>query len=158
VLSNLPRTRPQRATARREAARSTAANADHSESNGRVAAAEGAGQDGRAEPKAARAPAKPRKRATGSTTRRAGAAGANKGKAAKPGKAASRPASAAPEQETVPRQGFESEGDRLTGPVAPPGAAELLAGAGEALSEIARVGVSAGERVVRDLLSRLPGS
>jgi hypothetical protein len=40
--------------------------------------------------------------------------------------------------------------------VAPPGGAEIVATAAEIVTELARAGVSAGERVVRDLFSRLP--
>jgi hypothetical protein len=56
----------------------------------------------------------------------------------------------------VPPQGFESDGDRLTGPVAPPGMTELLAGVSEAVNEVAKAGISAGERIVRELLGRMP--
>jgi hypothetical protein len=70
-----------------------------------------------------------------------------------PGRAA-RPQATAPEP--VPRQGFESEGDRASGPVQPPGGAELLATAAEIVSELAKAGMSAGERLVKDVLSRLP--
>ncbi len=54
-----------------------------------------------------------------------------------------------------PRQGFESEADRVSGPVAPPGGAELLATAAEVVSEIAKAGIATGERLLRDVLSRL---
>jgi hypothetical protein len=56
----------------------------------------------------------------------------------------------------VPKQGFECEGERASGPVQPPGGAELLASAGEIFSEVAKAGLSTGERLFRDVLSRLP--
>lgn len=61
-------------------------------------------------------------------------------------------------EETVPKQGFEceGEGERASGPVQPPGGAELLASAGEIFSEVAKAGLSTGERLFRDVLSRLP--
>jgi hypothetical protein len=53
-------------------------------------------------------------------------------------------------------QGFESESDRARGPVHPPGGAELVASAAEVLGELAKSGLSTGERLLKDLLSRLP--
>jgi len=59
--------------------------------------------------------------------------------------------------EPVPRQGFEAEPDSLGGPVQPPGGTELIASAAELAGELAKAGVTAGARLVKDLLSRLPG-
>jgi len=53
-------------------------------------------------------------------------------------------------------QGFASDGDRGHGPVAPPGGAEFLATAAEIVNELTKAGVSTGERLLRDALSRLP--
>jgi hypothetical protein len=102
VLSNLPRTRPQRSSPRRAAARKATTS-----------------------PKRARSA---------------------------PKRAASVPAAAAP----VPRQGFECEGERASGPVQPPGGTELVAGAAELIGELAKAGFSTGERLFKDVLSRLP--
>jgi hypothetical protein len=132
VLSNLPRTRPQRSTARRTAARK-------------------AGASGAA--------------ATRSTPSTNGRSAATKAKSAKtpaksPTKARSRPAakraSAAPRVEPVPMQGFESESDRARGPVHPPGGAELMSSAAEIVGELAKAGFTTGERLLKDVLSRLP--
>jgi hypothetical protein len=60
-------------------------------------------------------------------------------------------------QEAAPRQGFETDGNAASGPVQPPGGAELLGSAAEILAELARGGLSSGERLLRDALSRLPG-
>jgi len=68
------------------------------------------------------------------------------------GRAASASAAAAP----VPRQGFECEGERATGPVHPPGGAELVASVAEIIGELAKTGFSTGERLLKDALSRLP--
>jgi hypothetical protein len=105
ILSNLPRTRPQRATARRTAARKATASTT------------------------AAAPAKPRARRAPVPT---------------------------PDVEPVPLQGFESEHDRARGPVHPPGGVELVASAAEIVGELAKAGLSTGERLLKDLLSRLP--
>jgi hypothetical protein len=144
VLANLPRTRPQRSTPRRTAARSAGGTASKPASPRKAAGAaskapasstakaRSATKSGKTKP-APRAPAKPR------------AASAPK-----------RPPRPRPVSEAVPRQGFESEGDRASGPVQPPGGAEFLATAAEIVSELTRAGVSTGERLVRDILSRLP--
>jgi hypothetical protein len=122
----------------------------------------------------------PRARPQRSTARRAaarrqtarnGAAGAQaQAKPAKPAKAkasaarqpkrrSSPPRPAPPKvDERVPRQGFESELDRARGAVEPPGSAELVASAAELIGELARGGLSRGERLLRDALSWLPRS
>jgi len=46
--------------------------------------------------------------------------------------------------------------DRATGPVQPPGGAELISSAAEIFSELARSGLSTGERLLKDALARLP--
>ena len=99
VLANLPRTRPQRSSARRDASRKAA-------------------------------PAKQRATKTKSATM--------------------------PLQDPAPRQGFESESDSLSGPVQPPGGADLLASAAELAGELTKTGLSAGGRLLKDVLSRLP--
>ena len=58
----------------------------------------------------------------------------------------------------MPRQGFECEGDRASGPVSPPGGLELLASAAELFGEFAKSGIIGGERLLRDVLPGLPGS
>jgi hypothetical protein len=141
VLGNLPRTRPQRASARRDAARGAAT----------AAAAKG--------PPAPRAPASKR---PDTEARAAKPAKARKPKAVRASAAGERARASARRDATArgregaPRQGFESEGERVTGPVQPPGGAELLATAAEIVGELARAGASTGERLVKDVLSRLP--
>jgi hypothetical protein len=137
VLANLPRTRPQRATARRAAAR-------------RSGEAEVAAET-------AMTPAEHRTPARGPLVKGTPA------KPAKPRAKLAKGAGRAPSRrlravEPVPRQGFESEGDRASGPVAPPGGIELLASAAELLGELAKAGVSSTERLLRDFVSRLPGA
>jgi len=120
VLANLPRTRPQRATPRRAAARD----------NARAAA-----------------PARGRARAHGSAARAKGRAGAGPVPRAK---------TAEGRRQTAPVQGFESESEAATGSVQPPGAVELLASAAEVVSELTKAGLSRSERLLKDLVSRLP--
>ena len=68
-----------------------------------------------------------------------------------------RPRARAPSPWSRPRaRASRANRSRATGPVQPPGGAELVAGAAEIVGELARAGVSAGERVLKDLFSRLP--
>ena len=132
VLANLPRTRPQRSSARRAAARESA----------RAAGGNGA-----------RAPAgpAPAKRAR-PTSKRAG--GSTRPAQTRPSAAAERARSRP--QQAAPRQGFETEPQAARGSVQPPGGAELVASAAELVGELAKAGLSRGERAIRDLLGRLP--
>jgi len=130
VLANLPRTRPQRSSPRRAAARkTTAARASATQA---PAGAAKRSQNGPSKPTSSRAPAAKRAR---SAPKRAG-----------------RPVSI---EDPSPRQGFECDGESMTGTVAPPGGAELLVSAAELVGELAKASVSSGERVLKDVLSRL---
>jgi hypothetical protein len=115
VLANLPRTRPQRASARRVAARDGA----------RATAPRGSARDS--------AP-----RATKTTP------------------TATRAKTAPKRQQTAPLQGFECDSEAATGSVQPPGAIELLGSAAEVVGELAKAGVSRSERLLKDVISRLP--
>jgi hypothetical protein len=108
----------------------------------------------------------PRTRPQRTSARRAAsrAAETRVARTAKPRKAASRPASKRkpavnhrPVDEPAPRQGFEAEPDSLAGSVQPPGGTELVASAAELAGELAKSGVTAGARLLKDFLSRLPG-
>jgi hypothetical protein len=161
VLSQLPRTRPQRASARRAAARESRAPAPATPES---AAGQTAAPERKSRPKSTS------KRATAAKRPRAGEGAAAKPKPSASKRTGAAPKSAAPgrerrtasgasaraREEEVPSQGFATEGERVSGPVAPPGGPELFATAAEIVSELARAGVSTGERVVRDVLSRLP--
>ena len=157
VLSKLPRTRPQRSTPRRVAARaaSAAAAAPATEparaaSTTQAAIAAPARSNGRPSPRAksatARAPKKPAGASSSAAGRRARGAGTR----------TARSAAAAASIEPAPRQGFESETERANGTVHPPGGADLVASAAEIVGELAKAGVSKGERLFKDVLSRLP--
>jgi hypothetical protein len=158
VLANLPRTRPQRSSARRAAARTTSATppAAPTSTRGRSAsrgtapkASERAPAKARpARAKTGQAPAKARKTVAPSPTPAA--------KASAPAKPRAKRAKPAPADTSVPRQGFESDFDRASGPVAPPGGAELVATAAEIFGELAKAGISTGERLLKDVLTRLP--
>jgi hypothetical protein len=147
VLANLPRTRPQRATARRTAARSPGpSSSEPSDAPSLPEPSDAAASDVAATSAAKLASRGPRSRAA-----KAPASGTKR--ASKPRTRSARPR---PVAEEVPRQGFESEEERATGSVAPPSGIELLGTAAEALGEIAKAGLSGGERLLKDVLSRLP--
>jgi hypothetical protein len=171
VLSNLPRTRPQRSTARRTAARKATAEAAKptrvraqakakakpAKSRVQASSAKAATPSGKAKP-ASETKAAPRtsaRRTPASATRTPLVKTATSSKASTPQSKA--PKRATPlVDESVPRQGFESDMDRASGPVQPPGGAELVATAAEIVSELAKAGVSTGERLFKDLLGHLP--
>jgi hypothetical protein len=140
VLSNLPRTRPQRSSPRRAAARKASA---------------AAATAGTAPARANGRPAASAKAAVKSVSQ---APAAERGTPApkRPRTASKRPARPQDAGERVPRQGFECESERASGPVAPPGGTELIASAAEIISELAKAGLSSGERLLKDVISRLP--
>ncbi len=147
VLSQLPRTRPQRSSPRRAAARRASAAAQE-------ATAASARSNGRATAAAAKAAPKT------ATAAKAAPKGAKATAKAAPKRAVKRPIKSTTKPfvvaEPAPRQGFECEGERTNGSVHPPGGAELVASAVEIVGELAKVGISTGERLLKDVLSRLP--
>jgi hypothetical protein len=150
VLANLPRTRPQRATARRAAAR---------RSDGPGASANGADSALATKPpaKAKARTARASKPAASSAGQRAKRPAPGPARQVKRAPAAARSRRAAPIVDPAPRQGYECLEERATGAVAPPGGADLVNTAIEAFGELAKAGLSSGERLLRDVLSRLPG-
>jgi hypothetical protein len=184
VLANLPRTRPQRSSARRAAARGTAASNGHPAAG---AATKAATKPARKHARVKVAATKPRRQTTsapketartssptsgptatnapaasaeakssrGSTQRPSSAVRARRERAAKRPAAPPRPLAS---EEPAPRQGFECESERADGPVQPPGGTELVASAAEIVGELAKAGLSVGERLFRDVFSRLPGN
>ncbi len=138
VLVNLPHTRPQRSSPRRAAARKAAAGASAEQ----------------------RTPGRPAARSRiGGGTAKSGAhrATSSRPAAGKP-KSAPKRASGPRRRDAAPRQGFESDGESMHGSIQPPGGAELVASAAEIVGELAKVGLSAGERLLKDAFSRLPRS
>jgi len=135
VLANLPRTRPQRSSARRTAARQATARPPASKTRS------SAGVEAPVR-KPARAERPSRRGGTATRPTRSGPSRADKRVGA--------------DGLAVPRQGFESESERSSKPVQPPGAPELVASAAEIVGELAKSGLSAGERLLKDVLSRLP--
>lgn len=134
VLANLPRTRPQRSSARRTAARASTAAKPAAETRRAKASA----PKGSHPPGAATKPSKPPR--TEKRKRRA--------------PTAKRPS--IPLEDPAPRQGFESDGESATASVQPPGGPELIATAAEIVGELAKAGLSTSERLVKDVISRLP--
>jgi hypothetical protein len=181
ILSQLPRTRPQRSSRHRAAARNGSSaespgKAIASATNGRAPAAPKPSR--RAPTKAAtpsptraltpsrskaapssrsKADRKPAKASTASATG-TGARGAKKARSrsSRAGSSAASRARTATAMPTAPRQGFESEGERTGGTVHPPGGAELVASAAEIVGELAKAGLSTGDRLLKDVFSRLP--
>jgi hypothetical protein len=167
VLANLPRTRPQRSSARRDAARRTAPEAKakpkakpipSTATKPRMTAA--------AKTKASPAPAlrtgKAKAESGPAPTRRTGNAKAKLGpvptrKAITPKQ---RPvtarATAKPLQDPAPRQGFETERDPISGSVQPPGGVDLFTSAAELAGELTKSGISTGGRLLKDVFARLP--
>lgn len=150
VLANLPRTRPQRATARRAASRRGGAT-------GRAAPQAGNGAEPAKTATKTRQPVPRPRKARATTQARSAPASAAKAaeKTAQP-RRAPRPRKISPVVEPAPRQGYECLEERATGAVPPPGGADLVNTALEALSELAKASLSGGERLLRDVLSRLP--
>jgi hypothetical protein len=150
VLANLPRTRPQRASPRRAAARRAAT--DQAE---RATASGGSGEraagQGSVAPSGDATTASSAAAAPGSGQRPSGNRSAKRGSSAP-----RRPKRSTPKLDAVPSQGYEGEDDAATGAVQPPGGAELLISAVEIVGELAKAGVSKSERLVKDVLSRLP--
>jgi len=130
VLANLPRTRPQRSSVRRDAARRSAS-----------AKVQPTGAPALKPPRATSATAQPTP-----TPKRIPA----KKRPSKSKVKAKRL------QDPAPRQGFETEGDPLSGPVQPPGGVDLLSSAAELAGELTKSGLSAGGRLLKDLFARLP--
>jgi hypothetical protein len=163
ILSQLPRTRPQRSSRHRAAARNgsvadTPGTATASTANGHAPAA--AKRGARTSKKAA--PATGAKTA-GSSAKSGKSAGAGArvarrapARGSRAGSGAANRAGASAALPSAPRQGFESEGERASGTVHPPGGAELIASAAEIVGELAKAGLSTGERLLKDVFSHLP--
>jgi hypothetical protein len=154
VLANLPKTRPQRSSPRRTAARGKSAAATTAEAT--------AGSNVKASPAPRTKPAKPVAKRPRAKARVPAATSTKKTAARTPLVKTSRQTTARPktspkELPAVPLQGYASEGDRATGAVQAPGGTELVGSAAEILGELAKVGISTGERLLRDVFSRLPG-
>jgi hypothetical protein len=144
VLLNLPRTRPQRASARRASSRASNGSAArprkpaNSKPATAAAVSETTGAKRRSSGNSVTAAAKPRTTAKRRVQVRR------------------RATSVAAEAEAAPRQGFESEAEAPSGTVHPPGGGELVASAAEIVGELAKAGLSTGERLLKDVLSRMP--
>ncbi len=143
VLANLPHTRPQRATARRTAAR----KAMNERGAARKPKRTGPASSGAASTRTGAAST-----GTGAASTRAGASRSKRRTRSTNG----RRSDGARATEAIPRQGFECERESASGPVQPPGGAEFLASAMELAGELAKGGLSRGERLLKDVVSRLP--
>jgi hypothetical protein len=167
VLSQLPRTRPQRSSRHRAAARNVsaasappAATASAANGHAPTAAKPGARATKKAPPASrSKASRKTAKSGAGSSAGTGpGARGARKttSRGSRADSGAANRAATSTAMPTAPRQGFECEGERASATVHPPGGAELVASAAEIVGELAKAGLSTGERLLKDVLSRLP--
>jgi hypothetical protein len=134
VLSSLPKTRPQRPSARRAAARSIAVKPARRPKSA-------TSEPPTPKPKASKQkPPATKARKTPSAAKRA----------AKP----ARPATSA--QPTAPRQGFEADSDLPTGTtVEPPSSTEILTSVVDLLGDLTQSSLSGGGRLFKDALTRL---
>lgn len=129
VLAELPSTRPQRPSARRESARRRARAAQHAQEQEQEAPGPRATATAPAPREAAAAPmARPRRTATAAA------------------------------QPPTPRQGYEPDSDLVGAPVSPPSGTEVVGALAELAGELAHTGIAAGGRLLRGALSRLSGS
>lgn len=157
VLGDLPRTRPQRPSARRERARSQAAK-----STAATEAAAKAPKAKRASKGQAAADAKPATKPARADTEPASAdtkpprqAKPRPASSPRPRRSSKRAASVAP---SAPRQGYECDNDLTGSPVAPPSGTEVVGALAELAGELAQTGISAGGRLIKSALSRLSSS
>jgi|HubBroStandDraft_3_1064219.scaffolds.fasta_scaffold06021_4 hypothetical protein len=156
VLAGLPRTRPQRTSARRAAQRSKAGKPATSAPPKKTVAS---AAEGKASPVKAVKASAPRTRPGRAGTKpalpakaRASATSA-KGKAASSGKTAS---SGKPTQPPAPRQGYEPEEEvELGNTVSPPSGVELVESVADIVGELANSGLAAGGRILKDAFSLL---
>jgi hypothetical protein len=167
VLANLPRTRPQRSSARRAAARGSSAAPTRARKPTRTKASKSTAAKGQADARAQTQTAakttekravEPVAQSSASASAKAAAprpSSAVRAKRARSATRAATPRQTAPPQDPAPAQGFECEGE-ADGAVQPPGGAELIASAAEIVGELAKAGLSTGERLLKDVFSRLP--
>jgi hypothetical protein len=143
VLAALPRTRPQRTSARREAARAQAKSETASPAS--VGKQGGAKTAAKAKPKT-RASAKPK--VTPKTKPKAAAAKKPVKRAAAKLRAPAKP------EEHAPKQGYEPEEEvELGNTVHPPSGGELMESVADIFGELAGLGANAGGRLLKDALS-----
>jgi hypothetical protein len=161
VLANLPRTRPQRASARRTAARNSGASTGAAERKASDAARSRGATAVKSPAKRASKPANARRGSKASSATQAktqaSTARAN-AQSARPRRMPAASRRSVPLQDPAPRQGFECDGESVGASLQPPGGAELVASAAEIVGELAKAGLSRGERLLKDVFSRLPGA
>jgi hypothetical protein len=147
VLANLPRTRPQRSSARRDAARRTAS-----------AKVEPTGTPTRKPHRATTATTQPvpARKPPSTISTKAEPTPAPKKRIPAQRRPSKSKAKAKHLQNPAPRQGFETEGDPVSGPVQPPGGLDLLSSAAELAGELTKSGLSTGGRLLKDAFARLP--
>ena len=159
VLANLPRTRPQRSSARRDAARRAISTAEAKPTDA-PARRQRRTTSAKAQPAPVTTGRKPRPaavkaQATVTPTPKQTVAKKRPTKA-KASTTALGTTTAERFQDPAPRQGFETERDPVSGPVQPPGGVDLLSSAAELAGELTKSGLSTGGRLLKDVFARLP--
>jgi methylmalonyl-CoA mutase N-terminal domain/subunit len=146
VLAALPRTRPQRASARRAAARGKAAKSETAATTGTTKKAT------KVEPTKKTTPTKKTEPTT--KTEQASRAPAARARTGNPKRRQPRPTT--PSEPPAPRQGYEPEEDlELGNTVNPPSGVELLESLTDIMSELAGSTLTAGGRLLKDAFSIL---
>jgi hypothetical protein len=151
VLAALPRTRPQRASARRAAARAQAQS-----ETAAPARREGAKPKAKTKPKSTTPKATAKKKpASAERKPNAKGGGASAGARVRTSRrAANRQPPAAPAEERAPKQGYEPEEEvELGNTVHPPSGGELIESLADIVGELVGAGAGAGGRLVKDALS-----
>jgi hypothetical protein len=155
VLSSLPSRRPQRPSARRAAARSAAARSAAAKGTASVARTESTKRAASAERTSTAAP---RSNDAGATTKHADPAARARARGRTRARRATERTTIPPAPPQIPRQGFETEEEISPGStVNPPSRPELAAAVADLLGELAQGGLTAGGRLLKDVLGRLPG-
>lgn len=161
VLAELPRTRPQRASRRREAARAEGSKPPETPKKPAAAAPKRATKrsgDKDAKPASNRTAQKQKPKAPAAksaTSKRRAKTPAGAGAASRSRTDAR---SSAAKAEPVPLQGFEPEEQIAGTPVTPPTGPELIGSLAELAGELAHTGIAAGGRLLKGIFSRETGS
>ncbi len=152
VLTSLPSTRPQRPSPRRAAARGAPPKRPAGTKPARTKPI-GTKLTGTKPPRTRPTGTKP----TGTKPTGTNPAGTKAG-TKRATEARRPPRKAPPEEPRIPRQGFETEEEIAPGStVQPPSRPELAAAVADLLGELAQGGLTAGGRLLKDFLGRLPG-
>ena len=151
VLAELPHTRPQRPSARRETARKRAGTGPRKQEPSKPKTSTARAQ--RATP----SPAARRSDATPPASQPEATPTAPRPKAASQTKPKPR-SRRAPVKPPTPPQGYEADSELTGSPVSPPSGTEVVGALAELAGELAHTSITAGGRLLRSALGRLSSS